>query len=319
MTQPRSSGESPPGHGVEDATSRERVCRSSTISRRIYDRIHPALSLKRSTFVVCALAFSLWVWASVCSTSFGNGNTYHCLMHGGELWLRWAPRGTEDSGIFPVASVAFDPSWPQFRGFDRISMGAHPMIWDVRFPLWMLTIAVGMVTTAVWMWDSAVVRPLRRQERGLCPRCGYDLRLNVSGRCPECGRGLDLPTRFRRSDVDLARAGAGHLALAYAIPLGAFLMLWLVGPMPVLGSAWTLSYRVNLFFIQAMGPAAWLILIPFGMVGATCAFSCCVALFGLWFVFARRTWLCRVPWVVHCAACIAWCLSGCLPVGCLIE
>jgi hypothetical protein len=30
-------------------------------------------------------------------------------------------------------------------------------------------------------------RGIIRTERGLCPRCGYDLTGNVSGTCPECG------------------------------------------------------------------------------------------------------------------------------------
>jgi hypothetical protein len=30
-------------------------------------------------------------------------------------------------------------------------------------------------------------RAPRRQRRGLCPNCGYDLTGNVSGVCPECG------------------------------------------------------------------------------------------------------------------------------------
>jgi hypothetical protein len=43
---------------------------------------------------------------------------------------------------------------------------------------------------AAWyLWDRP--RELRRERRakGLCVRCGYDLRGNVSGVCPECGEG----------------------------------------------------------------------------------------------------------------------------------
>ena len=35
-------------------------------------------------------------------------------------------------------------------------------------------------------WQRA--KAMRRQKRGECVRCGYDLIGNVSGRCPECGQ-----------------------------------------------------------------------------------------------------------------------------------
>lgn len=58
--------------------------------------------------------------------------------------------------------------------------------------------AVGVViATCAWLvWVPIAIelasrfreRHTRRQ-RGLCERCGYDLRGNTSGRCPECGAG----------------------------------------------------------------------------------------------------------------------------------
>jgi hypothetical protein len=53
----------------------------------------------------------------------------------------------------------------------------------VELPFWALF--VFFVTTAA----IPVIRPLRRRmrlRRGLCGKCGYDLRANPD-RCPECG------------------------------------------------------------------------------------------------------------------------------------
>jgi hypothetical protein len=56
-----------------------------------------------------------------------------------------------------------------------------------------LTVAAMAAAGAVlrcWAWWCGA-RPgrvwVRRQLRGQCPACGYDLTGNVSGVCPECG------------------------------------------------------------------------------------------------------------------------------------
>ncbi|HWB20915.1 MAG TPA: hypothetical protein VG711_11485 [Phycisphaerales bacterium] len=43
--------------------------------------------------------------------------------------------------------------------------------------------------TAFVMWlPMGIWKRARRKARGMCERCGYDLRGNVEGRCPECGK-----------------------------------------------------------------------------------------------------------------------------------
>jgi hypothetical protein len=40
---------------------------------------------------------------------------------------------------------------------------------------------------AWYRWDRPHELRRERRAKGLCVRCGYDLRGNVSGVCPECG------------------------------------------------------------------------------------------------------------------------------------
>lgn len=50
-------------------------------------------------------------------------------------------------------------------------------------PYWAIVLPLSLAPVGYW---AAALRRRRRRRRGLCPRCGYDLRAS-SGRCPECG------------------------------------------------------------------------------------------------------------------------------------
>jgi hypothetical protein len=57
----------------------------------------------------------------------------------------------------------------------------------VRFPAWFAATLTGVTP---WAWLSLVIircrRDRRRSAKGLCPKCGYDIRANPA-RCSECG------------------------------------------------------------------------------------------------------------------------------------
>jgi hypothetical protein len=55
----------------------------------------------------------------------------------------------------------------------------------VRFPGW-VALTVLWLYPGLWLFRRRV-RPWYRRRRGLCGKCGYDLRGNESGVCSECG------------------------------------------------------------------------------------------------------------------------------------
>ena len=53
-------------------------------------------------------------------------------------------------------------------------------------PHWLVA---GVASVVPLRWMIALVTRARRRRRGLCARCGYDVRVS-QGRCPECGEPL---------------------------------------------------------------------------------------------------------------------------------
>ena len=58
--------------------------------------------------------------------------------------------------------------------------------WRFRVPYWLIVVVTGVVP-AWYFRRLGVVRQRFRASRGLCGRCGYDLRASRE-RCPECGK-----------------------------------------------------------------------------------------------------------------------------------
>jgi hypothetical protein len=76
----------------------------------------------------------------------------------------------------------FGDLWWAFRLVDGTEVK-----WVVEVPYWAVALVTGALPLARWASRrrERLIRE-RRQSRGLCPACGYDLR-GSPGQCPECG------------------------------------------------------------------------------------------------------------------------------------
>lgn len=57
----------------------------------------------------------------------------------------------------------------------------------VMYPAWAVVLLTGLIPARLVPRWLAALRARHRETRGLCSRCGYDLRASPD-RCPECGR-----------------------------------------------------------------------------------------------------------------------------------
>jgi len=73
-------------------------------------------------------------------------------------------------------------------GIERTGWIGTARIVAVVVPHWAIILVLGLV---VMLTAAPLVRQHRRSRRGLCVRCGYDLRASPE-RCPECGLAIRL-------------------------------------------------------------------------------------------------------------------------------
>jgi hypothetical protein len=86
--------------------------------------------------------------------------------------------------------------WLTFMSITWLVPNDNPVWVRVGFTL-ALTGLCGSFAGKAYADDREALRE-QRLEKGLCPRCGYDLRA-TPGRCPECGRTAPPPARRQTS------------------------------------------------------------------------------------------------------------------------
>lgn len=142
--------------------------------------------VSRVRWVACLLLTAGTVASCFYCIAYGDGDYYEIRLGGGAIGVEWG----ELLGWPSKRSFSF--------GFDHWRLhGFGLLFWPVvgnagtehwaYLPFWPLVAAFLAWNVIPWQ------RARRRMKRGLCRRCGYDLRADVSGRCPECG--LQTPSR----------------------------------------------------------------------------------------------------------------------------
>jgi len=115
-----------------------------------------------------------------------------CIWPGRGQGNRWEGTTAHDLGFGPFRWRVWEKTPPGdiYRHLDRnlVPVPSTRMVWSIhsiRSPLWGPLLL--FVTYPTLMLLFGPVRRSRPRRRGLCVKCGYDLRGLPRPRCPECG------------------------------------------------------------------------------------------------------------------------------------
>jgi len=108
--------------------------------------------------------------------------------------IPWPPNCEVDYAI--VLTEFADPTWPPIVNSGRVSF-AGAILSHIQFlplhPIWSgFAINTIFYATILFLpFAPFQVRKYLRVKRGLCIKCGYDLRGDFDSGCPECGLGRE--------------------------------------------------------------------------------------------------------------------------------
>jgi hypothetical protein len=145
------------------------------------------------SLLLCVTAVAMWLRSYRCQDQailrFPNGRIL--LAWTGEGRVNWR-QGRDDSTppphrtVFEQARLAPGPIMLPRTFWEHVGFRGYfgPSAISVIVPIWLL-VAPTATPPVAWFYIYSM-RPRTRARRGLCLRCGYDLRA-TPGRCPECG------------------------------------------------------------------------------------------------------------------------------------
>jgi hypothetical protein len=120
----------------------------------------------------------------------------------GRLQVYLRPTGTPERRI---NREYLSPAWQAASARLATQPSAQPAGgWSGPLPWWQVGFiphgaAAALFSLPPILWLAVRSRRLfvrvRRRQRGLCPRCGYDLTGNASGKCSECGAAVNTDRR----------------------------------------------------------------------------------------------------------------------------
>lgn len=120
------------------------------------------------------------------SIGYGHGQQWlvnAMIYSDGQLFCRWfRPNLTHHNGVYGVRISGLRPWHVSQSGLTSSNQFSRSIRLHVSIPLG-LCAALSLLVVGL-----PAFRRLRRQRRGLCPNCGYDLRNTASTLCPECGQ-----------------------------------------------------------------------------------------------------------------------------------
>jgi hypothetical protein len=193
--------------GDDSMTWPVRSCVMRRLARHLFT-VCSAVSL-----LLCVAACVLWVWSQTHITSFVLSRQPDT--RGERVWVIASAGG----GLY-LSAMQY-PGWPypaapagrwrdfRARGLDGNAFGVvewdlvgfayqkerpwgyspgQPRAW--RVPMWFIASLLA-APAGLWLVVGWLSRRRRRAALGLCPTCGYDLRVHAAGdRCPECGNAV---------------------------------------------------------------------------------------------------------------------------------
>jgi hypothetical protein len=139
-----------------------------------------------TSLLLCAAAAVLWVrnsWTGDSAVLKALGREWVLMSVDGRACVAVWPAMSRQEKVRPPTDVRM---WT-FAEFGWITyrLGSH-VVRSLVIPYWFLVL--GFAALPVYRTGRTLRARAKsnRQRRGLCPKCGYDLRA-TPGRCPECG------------------------------------------------------------------------------------------------------------------------------------